>query len=147
MYADLAVIQQAAGGNSANHHGLQHGALGGQAARRAEVRVSLRVCSCMYALLCLLQITLQAPMLKIPHIPEKYSLFPYIHQGIKTESTFPLPCLPNQGNIVLLNWTQSSGGTVALLLGCCAELSHCLSASTQLLMLYLYHISVFLNKF
>lgn len=111
-------------------------------------RVSVCVCSRMHALPCLLKITSQVAMLKIPHIPEKYSLLPYIHQGVKTKITFPLPCLPNQGKIVLLNWTQSSAGVKwrCRCLGCCAELSHCLSVSTPLLMLCLYHISAFLNK-
>lgn len=135
VYADLSLIKQAAGGNSANHNDLQHQVLSGQAAQWAEVCLCARVCmclrACMHTFLCLLTITSQVATQKILCIPEKYSLFPNIHQGIQNKITLPLPCLPNQGKIVLLNWTQCSDGVKQRhCLGCCAELSNCLSVST-----------------
>lgn len=93
-------------------------------------------------------ITSQVTMQKILHIPEKYSLFPNIRQGIKSKMTPPLPCLPNQGKIILLNWTKSSDGVKwQRCLGGCAEFGNCLRVFIQLLMLYLYQSSVFLNEF
>lgn len=93
-------------------------------------------------------ITSLVTMQKILRIPEKYSLFPNICQGVKSKMTPPLPCLPNQGRIILLNWTKSSDGVKwHRCLGGCAEFSNCLSVSIQLLMLYLYQSSVFLNEF
>lgn len=146
LYADPPVIKQAAAGKSANHHVLQHQVLSGQAAQQAEVCRCVCAHACMHTLLCLLTITLQAAVQKILHIPEKYSPFPNTHQGIKIKMTPALTCLPNQRKIVL-NWTQSSGGLKChLSLGCCAELGNYLGVSIQLLMLYLYQSSVFLNK-
>lgn len=139
--ADVAAIKQAAGQNSANRHDLQHQVLSGQAARRAEVCLCVRICvrTCMHTVLRLLMITSQVTMQKILHIPEKYSLFPNIHQGIKSKMTPPLPCLPNQGKIILLNSTKSSDGVKwQHCLGGCAEFGNCLKVSIQLLMLYLF---------
>lgn len=47
--ADLPVIKEAAGGNSANHHDLQHQVLSGQAARQAEVCLRTRARACALA--------------------------------------------------------------------------------------------------
>lgn len=98
--ADLPVIKQAAGGNSANHHDLQHQVLSGQAAQWAEVCRRAPVCVCvrayMHTFLSLLMITSQVAMQKILRVPEKYSLLP--NWGIKKQNDNPssLPHEPRE---------------------------------------------------